>query len=113
MASERIQRRIDRLLDQVEELADQREWSQVKDLSEEIIQLDADNADAKTFLDLAQLRLSSSPSQPQADGIEHVDRSIPGGPDYQGILAWRHIREDLERTRRGWPERLYGLLSSW
>jgi len=58
MASERIQRRIDRLLDQLEEAADQREWDQVSELAEDLLAFAPDNADARTFLEAAERRLS-------------------------------------------------------
>ena len=60
MVSERMKRRIDRLLDQVEEAADQEEWESVHRLSRQVLDLDADNGDAKTFFDIAQGRLSES-----------------------------------------------------
>ena len=37
MASDRIQRRIDRLLDQAEEAADQSNWDRVRELAENIL----------------------------------------------------------------------------
>ena len=37
MPSERIQRRIDRLLDQAEEAADRRDWSEVRELAREAL----------------------------------------------------------------------------
>ena len=40
MATERIQRRIDRLLDQVEEAADQEDWEAVRRLSRQVLALD-------------------------------------------------------------------------
>ena len=49
MATERIQRRIDRLLDQVEEAADREDWEAVQRLSRQVIVPDSDNADARTF----------------------------------------------------------------
>ena len=56
MPSERIQRRIDRLLDQIEESADQEEWETTLRLSEQVLDLDPDDEDAHTFLRLAELR---------------------------------------------------------
>ena len=49
MATERIQRRKDRLLDHVEEAADQEDWEAVRMLSRQVLMLDPDNADAITF----------------------------------------------------------------
>ena len=44
MASDRFQRRIDRLLDQVEEAADQRDWERVRQLAEDVLTADPGNA---------------------------------------------------------------------
>jgi hypothetical protein len=60
MASERVQRRIDRLLDQVEEAADGQDWPRVRELCEEVLGLDPDNPDAPAFLLAAERRLSGS-----------------------------------------------------
>jgi len=71
MASDRIQRRIERLLDQIEEAADQQDWERERVLAEEVLALDPDNKDAQTFLAAAQRSLSresdrsnSSPDSP-------------------------------------------------
>ena len=60
MASDRFQRRIDRLLDQVEEAADQRDWEKVGQLAEDVLVLDPENSDAINFLAAAERSLSSS-----------------------------------------------------
>lgn len=53
MPSERIQRQIDRLLDEAEAALGRREWPRVHDLSQDVLALDPENADARTFLDAA------------------------------------------------------------
>ncbi len=58
MASDRIQRRIERLLDQIEQEADQRNWQLVRDLAEEALGFAPDNSDAKAFLEVAEERLA-------------------------------------------------------
>ncbi|MCI0879327.1 MAG: hypothetical protein J4N78_10635, partial [Chloroflexi bacterium] len=60
MASERIQRRIERLLDQIEQEADQRNWQLVLELAREVLGFAPDNSDAKAFLDVAEERLAST-----------------------------------------------------
>ena len=50
MASERMQRRIERLLDQADEAADRREWAEVQRLAEDILLIDSANADAEASL---------------------------------------------------------------
>ncbi len=58
MASERVQRRIERLLDQIEEAADQQNWERERILAEEVVALDPENQDAQTFLVAAERSLS-------------------------------------------------------
>ncbi len=54
MPSERIQKRIDRLLDQADEAADARDWASVREVSLSVIGVDPDNEDAKAFLEMAE-----------------------------------------------------------
>lgn len=67
-ASERVQKRIDRLLDQIEEAADQRDWSAVHQLAEDVLRLEPENADALTYLAAAERdpRGTAAPSPTQA-----------------------------------------------
>lgn len=46
MVSERLQRRIDKLLDEAEEAADRGNWDSVKSLSARVLAIDATNEDA-------------------------------------------------------------------
>ena len=79
MASERVQRRIERLLDQIEQEADQQNWQSVHDLCDEVLGLAPENSDAA-----AQRRLSSTEVQ--------QGRVQPGlAPDHLGVgkrLNW-------------------------
>ncbi len=58
MASERVQRRIDHLLDQTEEAVDQLDWERVHQLAEAVLDLDPDNKDAGQFIAAAERNLS-------------------------------------------------------
>ena len=60
MASERIQRQIDRLLDGAEGAFAKRDWTVVRDNALEVIGLDPDNQDALTFLNAAERALSNA-----------------------------------------------------
>ena len=53
MASERVQRRIDKLLDQAEVAADVMDWERVRTTSLSVLAADAENEDAQTFLAMA------------------------------------------------------------
>ena len=63
MASDRIQRRVERLLDQIEQEADQRNWQLVLELAQEVLRFAPDNADARTFIDVAEDTLSYTAGQ--------------------------------------------------
>ncbi|MBT3943537.1 MAG: hypothetical protein HOC77_08005 [Chloroflexi bacterium] len=54
MPSERVQRWIDRLLDEAEAAADGRNWDAVLDLCDQVLRIDPDNEDAQTFLAAAR-----------------------------------------------------------
>ncbi len=75
MASERVQRRIDRLLDQIEEAIEQRDWSQVRELAQDVIALDRGNNDAQAFLEAAEQRLSASGSAHLDEGVQLTSAS--------------------------------------
>ncbi len=68
MAMDRIQRRIERLLDEDEEAADQEDWEAVRRLSRQVLVLDPDNTDALTFSAGAERALGDSPTEPVAPG---------------------------------------------
>ena len=53
MTTERINRRIERLLDQLEEATDIEDWETVQRLSRQVVALDRENADAAAFLKMA------------------------------------------------------------
>ena len=53
MASERFQRRIDRILDQIEDAADRRDWAAVRQGALDLLVFDPENEDARNFLAVA------------------------------------------------------------
>ena len=62
MASERLKRQIDGLLDEVEAAVSQLDWLIVRDRTQAVLALDPENADAATFLAAAERALSASAS---------------------------------------------------
>ena len=78
MPSERIQRRIDRLLDETEQAMDGGDWPLAQRLAREILSLDAENADAKVLLTSAErmLRHEAGDAAPSPT----ADSSASGGP---------------------------------
>jgi|TARA_B110000196_G_C20961090_1_gene574012 hypothetical protein len=57
MASERFKRRIDRILDQIEDAADRRDWAAVRQGALDLLIFDPENEDAKIFIAAAQRAL--------------------------------------------------------
>ena len=62
MASQRIQRQIDRLLDEAEEAVAQRDWAILRERAEHILTHDPQNTDALAFLGAAERGLEAGPT---------------------------------------------------
>ena len=62
MASDRVQRRIERLLDQVEEAIDQLDWEEVRGRDQAVLRLDPNNSDALSYLAAAERDSATSPN---------------------------------------------------
>ncbi len=97
MPSERIQRQIDRLLDEAEEGISQLDWEIVRARAEAVLTLVPDNPDASFYLEAARRALASdAPQQPEglaaqptsfADGryvVERFLKALKGQPDGHG-----------------------------
>ncbi|MDP9238757.1 MAG: AAA family ATPase [Chloroflexota bacterium] len=74
MPSERIQRQINRLLDEAEAAASESDWPRVRELARDILAADGENPDAVGFAAMAARRLASGPS-------EGLTLAANGGPD--------------------------------
>ena len=83
MASERIQRQIDRLLDQVEEAVELLDWDVVRSRAQAVLALDPENADAVTFLASAERALGGSPSLTIAESVTSEPSAITVPTDDQ------------------------------
>ena len=60
MPSERIQRRIDTMLDEADEAFAENNWALVQELAQKVLMLDSENSDAEVFLKAAESRLTGS-----------------------------------------------------
>ncbi len=69
MASERIQRQIDRLLDEAEEAITSQDWATVGDRARSVLRLDPENQDALSYLAAAERDLPPQITQPAAEVI--------------------------------------------
>ena len=50
MASERVQRQVDRLLDEAEQASEREDWETVRNRARRVLAFDPDNKDAQAFL---------------------------------------------------------------
>ena len=64
MASERIQRRIDILLDEADEAIARSDWPTVRDRAQNVIALDHENLDALAFIEAAEFALGGADTSP-------------------------------------------------
>ena len=105
MASDRVQRRVERLLDQAEEAADEFNWQRVCELTQNILAFDPANTDALGFLAAAERALSGSIPQP----VSQTQTSAPTStstakPDYptESELAASELGKSLEVRSSTW-----------
>ena len=66
MMSERMKRRIERLLDQADDAAEAHDWFRVRESAEAVLAVDAGNADATGFIDMADRAASVSGNEAQS-----------------------------------------------
>ena len=79
-ASERIQRRIERLLDQLEDASDQRDWRKARQFAEDVLVLEPDNADAKAYVLAAERALTNPDQEETIEAEEPLSDSNEGLP---------------------------------
>ncbi len=72
MASERVQRQIDRLLDEAEAAITQRSWTLARDHAQSVLAIDPNNTDALTYIDATERALSSSSPGPFGKSISRT-----------------------------------------
>ena len=80
MASERVQRRIDILLDEADQAIAQSDWSVVRDRAQNVLALDPNNGDAATFLAAADRALASSGQPPASTSTPTSKEPTAGQP---------------------------------
>ena len=99
MASDRIQRRIERLLDTLEEAADQRDWARVRLLAEDVLVVDPTNVDAQTYIAAAERASITNEQDATSDSFIDVEKISPGRnpADYHhnlpAFFPFRRLRE--------------------
>lgn len=58
MASERVQRQIERLLDEAEQAISQRDWTTVQERAQDVVAIDPDDREGQAFLAAADRALT-------------------------------------------------------
>ena len=93
MPSEGIQRRIDRLLDEAEEAADDQDWSTVQRLADEVLGLDGGNEDAPALLGAAERRIAtgSVSTPPNRSDAAAGELSAGPTPDPSSFAGGRYV----------------------
>lgn len=61
MVNERIQRRIERLLDQIDTVEASGDWQKVIELARDVLAIDDENREALSYVRTAERRLGASP----------------------------------------------------
>ena len=77
MASERIQRRIDLLLDEADQALADGDWPVVRDRSGKVLTLDPDNTDAATYIAAAERALAVASEVPPTPKAETTAKMSP------------------------------------
>ena len=113
MVSERIQRQIDRLLDDAEQSFIQRDWATLLDRAQDVLLLAPDSQDALAFQEAAQRALGSTSSNLSDQEAQPVVAELKTHPEVdqpallrrwplsgQTLSGRGRQEEGLSRTRR-------------
>ena len=79
MASDRLQRRLERLLDEAEEAITQLVWRVVHDRAQAVLAIDPDNSDGLAFLATANRALATTAPTPASKPATTTPGAPPGG----------------------------------
>ena len=84
MASERVQRQIERLLDEAEEASAERNWEVVRDRAQHVLTFDPNNPDGLALLAVAERALGvTDSSSPDPTAPTAPTTAAPTTPDAQ------------------------------
>ncbi len=97
MPSERIQRRIDSLLDQVDDAIEADDWERVETLCANALALDPDNADALAYVDAAERAKAAATSTSGREGGTAPPPSAPTPSHPDSIAGGRYRVERFLR----------------
>ena len=107
MASERVQRQIDRLLDEIEQASESEDWEIVRNRARRVLAFDPENADAQVFLAAADLSLGPG-SPPVTDPDPGPDGSVVPAPRPAQPTSFANGRYEVKRLLgEGGKKRVY------
>jgi len=95
MPAPRIQRQIDRLLDEAEQAVVGHDWAKVQAIAREVLSLDPENEDARSFLAAARR---------EPDSVERAS-PLPAGPAGEGEGEGAPVGAGLKPARPEPPDR--------
>lgn len=99
MVSDRVQRRIEALLDEADLGIAHSDWSLVKDRARNVLALDPNNTDGSTFLAAAERALAMDSGFPQSGGQLPISKSMPASTTLApGFSSEDTRQEDVRRT---------------
>ena len=81
MASERLQRQIDRLLDEAEQAIAQRDWAAVQERAQDVVAIDPENQEGLSFLAAARRAQESPPPPPEPPKFSSSETSPTVTPE--------------------------------
>ncbi len=88
MASDRFQRRIERLLDEADEAIGRYDWEAVLQAAQAVLAMDPDNGDAPAFLASAERALGTAGALPSSQPSTSIPTSTPiATPDQPSSFA--------------------------
>ncbi len=98
MASDRSQRRLEHLLDQIDQETDQQNWQIVYDLADEVIGLAPDDSDAQSFFGCGRAKaILDSESQTcvayALNRMHSTNSSVPGLKEVEDARSAVWLRE--------------------
>ena len=94
MASERMQRRIERLLDQADDAVDADDWLLVASRARAVLAIDAGNEDATAFLQMAVA--NGVPAEASPSSREPFTASVSADPPARSVVEAAEVVERLE-----------------
>jgi len=107
MLSDRVQRQVDRLLDQAEEAIALRQWEDLRATCETLLSLDPDNSDAARYLVLANDSLATEVVSDSSDVAEPAQEWVTQPVNYEDGFCSQITGIDGRINREGFVVRAF------